>query len=420
MTNTLKSMSCFILTMALTMALAMVMAPTLFAAGGHPAVGGHPAAAATSGIDWSDVARRIGPGDSVLVAAPDGAILFSKNADALRAPASTLKVLTALVALSRLGIDFRFETEFYLSPAGDLKIKGHGDPLLISEVIAQMAAGLSEKISTYADLALDNTHFAPIRIPGVTTTDNPYDAPNGALCANFNTVFFKRGHSGLETAEPQTPLLPFAIERIRARGARNGRIILSQERDDTTLYAGELFRYFLRKAGVAGGKTIRLGKVEPTDRLILRQASPFALTDVIARLMAHSNNYIANQLLTTAGVAAYGPPGTLEKGVAAARNYAEAIPELKGIRIAEGSGISRENRISAVMMHRLLREFAPYRHLMTQEGPARFKTGTLSGVSARAGYITAADGGDYPFVVFMNTPGRSAEAVMGRIVRALR
>ena len=58
---------------------------------------------------------------------------------------------------------------------------------------------------------LDDTYFTqPLTIPGISSSSNPYDAPNGALCANFNTVFFKHSRDGYASAEPQTPLLPMA------------------------------------------------------------------------------------------------------------------------------------------------------------------------------------------------------------------
>ena len=74
--------------------------------------------------------------DAVLVSDSHGRTLFSKNADHRLVPASTLKILTALAALHYLGPDHRFITEFYMDHNNNLFVKGYGDPLLISEVIA--------------------------------------------------------------------------------------------------------------------------------------------------------------------------------------------------------------------------------------------------------------------------------------------
>ncbi len=375
----------------------------------------------TAAADFSKVKRLLGNQDSAILVSPQGKILFSHHPDVKRVPASTLKVLTSLVGLHHLGPDYRFPTEFYLDSEKNLIIKGYGDPLLISEVIPSIAVLLSEKITQYRDMILDNTYFEPIEIPGVTTTLNPYDAPNGSLCVNFNTVNFIRKGQTCVSAEPQTPMLPYAQEKIDRTRAARGRIIFSQENDEITLYAGHLFTYFLQEAGIrSSGNIIRIGKADPEkDRLILRFNSPFVLTEVIQRLLQYSNNFIANQVLAAAGAKAYGPPANMEKGVRAAMKYAVEELKIKGVELAEGSGISRENRISPKMMIKVLEEFAPYRELMQQNGSKIYKTGSLYGVSSRAGYLRGPDETLYPFVVFINTKGRSAETVMDRMAQAL-
>ena len=194
---------------------------------------------------------------------------FSKNADTLLIPASTLKLLTSLAALHYLGEDFRFKTEFYLDPDQNLVIKGYGDPLLISEELKEIAKTLATHISTYKDLVLDTSYFdEPLVIPGVTSSLQPYDSPNGALCVNFNTVFFKKNTTGkFVSAEPQTPLLPFVLPKIKASRLSQGRILLSSEDDECVQYAGHMFQYFLSENGAAGSGEIRVGE----NRYIQRQ-----------------------------------------------------------------------------------------------------------------------------------------------------
>ncbi|MDH3836530.1 MAG: D-alanyl-D-alanine carboxypeptidase, partial [Desulfobacteraceae bacterium] len=105
----------------------------------------------------------IGDRDAVLVADPKGHIVFSKNVDIQLIPASTLKIFTALVAIHYLGPDYKFFTEFYMDRHSNLKIKGYGDPLLISETVAEMihhlSMGLSGKYSIINDLILDDSYF---------------------------------------------------------------------------------------------------------------------------------------------------------------------------------------------------------------------------------------------------------------------
>ena len=366
------------------------------------------------------IEKQIGAKDAILVADPSGKIIFSKNKNKLLVPASTLKILTSLAALDRLGPDFRFKTEFYQDSEENIKIKGYGDPLLISEVVDEIATNLANRIKTYNHLILDDTYFKqPLVIPGITSSWQPYDAPNGALCVNFNTVYFKRKRNGrYASAEPQTPLLPYVLKRIKKSKLKKGRIIFSQEQKDITLYAGHLFQYFFNQAGIKGKGNIRIGEVNrESDRLVYTDTSRFTLDKSISKLMEHSNNFMANQILITAGATAFGKPGNLDKAVKLAKAYAKEKLQIDDIQIVEGSGISRDNRVSAEMLFQALMVFKPYAHLLKYEDGAYYKTGTLFGVSSRAGYIEHSNGKLYPFVVILNSKGKASARFMKRIRR---
>ena len=363
---------------------------------------------------------HIGDKDSVLIGHSSGRILYSKNAKKLLVPASTLKIITSLAALDRLGPDFRFETEVYQDSEENLKIKGYGDPLLISEVVEEISTNVANRIKTYNHLILDDTYFKqPLVIPGITSSWQPYDAPNGALCVNFNTVYFKRKRNGrYVSAEPQTPLLLYVLKRIQKSKLKKGRIIFSQERKDITLYAGHLFQYFFNQSGITMKGDIRIGEVNrDTDRLVYTYTTRFTLEESISKLMKHSNNFMANQILITAGATAFGEPGNLEKAVKIVKAYAKEKLKIDDIKIVEGSGISRDNKVSADMLFKALMVFKPYAHLLKYEDGIYYKTGTLKGISSRAGYIEHSNRKLYPFVVILNSPLKSAVHFMKRIRR---
>jgi serine-type D-Ala-D-Ala carboxypeptidase/endopeptidase (penicillin-binding protein 4) len=374
--------------------------------------------------ELSDLDRFIDLQDAILVVDPQGQILISKHAGKKLIPASILKIFTSLAALHFLGNDYRFPTEFYLDNQSNLKIKGYGDPLLVSEIVAkisQVLAVLLKNTQPMNDLVLDDSYFAqPLTIPGVTSSTQPYDAPNGALCVNFNTVNFEHTFEGYVSAEPQTPLLPYVVEKIKASKLNQGRIVFSHNKNEITTYAGELFQYFLKKHGIHFKGKTRLGKTNvKTDRLIFRYQSVSSLEQIVARLLEHSNNFITNQLLIAAGAFASGSPGTLAKGVALATDYAKNELQIENITIVEGSGISRDNRVSALQMDRVLQKFLPYHHLMRREGREFYKTGTLDGISTRAGYIDAANGELYRYIILLNTPGKSTNPIILRLLRIL-
>jgi len=383
--------------------------------------------AAAPGYAWNRAAsdklsRLIGHQDSVAVMDAQNQLVYSKNIDQPRIPASTLKLLTGLAAFDIFGPNYRFRTDFYTDDAHSLKVQGFGDPLLISEVLSEIAGRLTGRLTMPTiDLILDDSYFQePLVIPGVTDSLNPYDAPNGALCANFNTVYYQRKNGVYISAEPQTPLLPVVMDRIRQSGVDHGRIVLSHRKQELLMYAGQLLAYFLAEKGQPVQGTIRAGRVNAeADRLVLRHRSPFTMTQVIERMLEFSNNYVANQVLIAAGARTYGPPGTLDKGVRVLNDYLENHLDANGAVLVEGSGISRKNRLSARTLLQILDRFAPYRHLLQQEGPVRFKTGTLHGIRTRAGYIEGGENQVYRFVILLNSNRYSADRIVSIIQRGL-
>lgn len=388
----------------------------------HPQIG---RADADSG-DRINIAQKLAPligrRSAVMVSDPEGTPLVEINSDRLLIPASTLKIVTSIAALETLGADYRFATEFFMTQDGDLKIKGYGDPMQVSEELAVIAGQLAEKINQVNHIILDDSYFVhPLTIPGQGSSTEPYDAPNGALCVNFNTVAFKLHQGRWVSAEDQTPLLPFAIEKIKASGMTGGRITLAADADEGLRYAGELYRYFLIRAGIQVHGQVTYGTVNPReDRLVLHYKSRFDLTMLVANLMAYSNNFIANQLLLVMGAQVYGPPADLTKGRNVLNNYCKSRLGIASPDLAEASGISRRNRISARSMIKALDRFYPFRHLMRREGRQYYKTGTLNGIHTRAGYLASKNGTDYRFVVMLNSPGKRTEPIMEILEEALQ
>lgn len=84
----------------------------------------------------------------------------SYNEDALFIPASTLKIVTALVALETLGPEYRFSTAYYIDEDNRLTIRGFGDPWLISEVIAEHGRQLRLRGITHInEIIIDDSAF---------------------------------------------------------------------------------------------------------------------------------------------------------------------------------------------------------------------------------------------------------------------
>jgi len=360
--------------------------------------------------------------DSLLLADPRGQIILSRHTLAPRVPASTLKLLTSLAAIHELGTHYRFKTEFYLDTDGVLYIKGLGDPLLISEVVSQMANQLRSRVGRITAIVTDNSYFSnSIKIPGAGHSTNPYDAIPAALCVNFNTIMVARDTKGnIISGEPQTPLTPLAVKIASQIGAKTGRYTIGQDPDLAAHYAGELIREFLIRSGVNVQGNIRSGIVGSNAHLVFTHYCPFTLEDIIQKMLEYSSNFIANQLLITMGAHRFGPPGTLEKGLKVVQRYVDKELGLKSAVMVEGSGISRKNRIAAADMLKVLRTFMPYHELLRHKGQVFYKTGTLSDVRTCVGYIQFGPKGLYPFVIFINRPFRQLHSLIQCIEKVLR
>ncbi len=335
----------------------------------------------------------------------DGTPLFSHRADELFVPASTLKVATVLASIETLGKDHRFSTEFFLLPGGELAVKGWGEPQLVSEDLAEIAVELSHRTKKISGLLLDTSAFAsPLQIDGASASTNPYDAANGALFVNFNTVFVEKRSGGeLRSAEPQTPLTPLA--RALAAGLPTGksRINIGSNPEAGPRYFAELLVTFLEREGVAVSGPVRMGTVSPQSKPSYVHLSSKRLDQMAAALLDYSTNFLANQLFLHLGMKRFGAPATVEKGTRAFRSFLEKRFGWKNFAVAEGAGLSRKNRLSPKQMVELLKAFEPHRSLLPREADYfDSKTGSLRGVNTLIGYFEDRKGRTIRFALLVN------------------
>jgi D-alanyl-D-alanine carboxypeptidase/D-alanyl-D-alanine-endopeptidase (penicillin-binding protein 4) len=357
-------------------------------------------------LSWEDQVIALAKGGAVLVADAKNRSLFAVNANKRLIPASILKIATAAAALHYLEPTHHFTTEFRLSPEHDLYVVGKGDPYLVSEELELIAHQLESKgLKKVRHVYLDDRYFQPnLVLHGTKRSINPYDAYNGALCVNFNTVFVSITQDGkVQSAEPQTPVTELARKIALESGQRGKvRINLSESPEKCLQYAGELIKAFLEMRSIRVKGKVAKAERDSTDFpcLYLHRSSK-DLEETSREMFKYSNNFIANQIFLSMGAARYGPPATVEKSQRAMADFCGflGLPRLK---VEEGSGLSRRNRITATQMVAVLDHFRPYHHLLPHEGGAWFKTGTLSDVKSMAGYLGLDHSRLLSFVIMLN------------------
>ncbi len=344
-------------------------------------------------------------------------------------PASTLKILTSLIALEKLGKSYRFETHFFLDKQKNLYIKGYGDPFLTSEAILEIAEKIAALgVDQLDSLFLDESSFVLNgETASIENSDNPYDAPNGALAVNFNALPVLRGKDDhILSGEPQTPLIALMTEVGSKLPPGRHRInvgTLSQpDRLSPALrYTGELFIAQLQQAGIRVEKGFREKLVPNSLQPIYIHHGSHSLEEIIRACLKTSNNYIANQLFLACGAQHFGLPATWDKSRRLFAAFAEKSLQLssKHIFVAEGSGLSRHNRVSPAALLGILDLFKPYSSLLSQKNNVLLKSGTMKDIYCYAGYFP--EGNDLiPFAILLNQPRNNRDSILQALHMAFR
>ncbi len=322
-----------------------------------------------------------------------GGVVFERNADKPLAPASNEKLPITFAALRSLGPSYRFPTEVLGRGRqvggtwqGDLYLKGYGDPTLTSAGLARLAAALERQ--------------GIVRVQGRLIGDESwFDAHRTA--PGWKSSFFINECS---------PLSALVVDR----GVYEKHIALRP-----ALAAGGRFRQVLRRHGITTGG-VAVGVAPPVAVPLARIDSP-PLSQIVKFMDRQSDNFTAEMLLKQLG-AVRGTGGSSAAGAAVvlAELRAGEIPVV-GVRIADGSGLSLDDRLTVRTLASLLLAFwnDPTMHEIVwgalpvagvsgtlrnrletapTRGTVRAKTGTTDEASALSGYVRTR----YAFAVLEN------------------
>ncbi len=360
---------------------------------------------AAGAVSADPIRQALALADASLVVVERGRTAIADNPDRGMVPASTMKLLTALAAIERWGVSHRFTTELRQGRDGRLWVVGQGDPYLVSEELDQAVRALElQGVDSVDGIGLDDSLFvAGDRIPGRSSSHNPYDAPVTALAANFNTVNVIVSAGQVRSAEAQTQLTPTARRLGAALGSGTHRVNL-KTRDNALRHFGELAAAKLDAGGIRVNGDLRLGRVPAGAKLLLAHENSRPLSTVVKNMLEYSTNFVANDLFLLLG--ARGGQSSMAQSQRVMEDWARRRFGWRDFAIEDGAGLSRGNRISGRQMIDLLDAMAPYLDLVpTQDGnpDVRAKTGTLRGVSCYAGWVRR-DGDWAPFSLLINQP----------------
>lgn len=342
--------------------------------------------------------------DAVLVVDQSGEVLYQWQAQQPLIPASLTKLVTTYLAIDKWGLDHRFHTDFYIH-RDQLWVKGYGDPYLISEELDLLAAQLAEVIAEHElhSIHLDNRFFQVDRVPGRSTTADPYNAPLSAIAANFNTANLKKIMGRVVSAEAQTPITPTAVTLAANIGSIAERVNL-QNQANAQRYFAEILASKLGRENLS----IRIDGELPDEAILkYRHRNSRTLADSLRGALTFSNNFIANQLYLKLAESDELKPVNFAQANAYVKQRLGRQLGWHGADIEEGSGLSRGNRMTARQIDQVLAALTPHKHLLkpvkTQfaDATVHAKTGTLEGVRSYAGYIDLPQG-SYRFVYVFN------------------
>lgn len=416
-----------------------------------------------------------------------GTLLAAYDPERALIPASNMKLLTTGAALRVLGADYVFNTEIGLSGTA-LVVKGAGDPALadpellermsppltVDDVLGVLAGAIADAgVDTVSALVVDDRVFDREHVHEgwpADQLDKQYCAQVAGL--NFHTNVLRvfvapgagAGSTAVVTTQPEATWLHIdnrtrtgtsganTIWPTRTMGTNDfivhGQVVrksyapLEVTVDEPAMLFGRLLADHLEDRGVTIDAGVRLAEPAeslPLDRVLARVTTSMA--DILTRCNQDSKNLYAEALIKLVGHTVTGEPGSWTNGPAVMRML---IGELVGPQaaaattISDGSGLSRDNRVSPDLLSRWLeimteqdgaqlyvdslatpgegtlrRRFLDGSRRSTIDNDLRAKSGYINGVRSLSGYVLDPDTGkgvSFSFLINDLKPGEQDRA----------
>ena len=407
------------------------------------------------------------PVDEAVRGKQGGTPRLSHRADVAVNPASLMKLVTTSAALELLGPSFTWRTPVYVEGTvrdgvltGNLYLRGQGDPRLGAEKLWQLmrrVQGLGiQRIE--GDIVLDRSAFeVPPRDPGSFDGEplRPYNATPDALLINFKSLLIhwvpdRAAQEARIHVEPALAGVQFPASLPLSQGecsdyrsavkadfsdplkprfagvypAACGEKIWPVAYAEPTQFAARSLLGMWQQLGGQLKGVVRDGGVPAQLKpAFWHESAPLA--EVVRDINKYSNNVMAQQLFLTLSLQQQGVGRLGSSQDIVTRWWRERV----GVpvpQVENGSGLSREERVTPGALARLLQVMWHSPHmpdlvaslpLAGQDGTLRrsqsqarahLKTGSLRDVMGVAGYVDAQDGRRWVLVAIVNHPQASA------------
>lgn len=352
-----------------------------------------------------------------------GKQLYGHGAATRMTPASTVKIATTTAALSVLGPDHRIATTVRLSEdARTLTLVGGGDATLSKAALRSLA--------TEAATALRES-------------DDGREGGEDSVRVTYDTSRYTGPERHPIGKNPNiAPVTALMVDQGRLNATVRGP---ATRTDDPAGDAARAFTAELEKAGVEVTGAPREARASDKARTVATHHSA-PLSALVERTLTNSDNDIAEALARQTAIA----KGESADFAGARRAVTAELEKLEvptaGARLADGSGLDREGRVTPALLTTLLARAADperpglrpvltglpvagfngtlstrYRDDTGATGLIRAKTGTLTGVNSLAGTVVDPQGRllAFAFLASGSTSPSAAESALDALAAAL-
>ena len=389
-------------------------------------------------------------------------IFYEHQIDKPLLPASNQKIITTAAAMSLLGSDFKWQTEFFTDAEDNLHIKPNGDPTLfklpeinhffrcvadslISKGISQIKGKVLIDPKGYNDSDIgagwkeENRYYSYSAKPSVIAfyensvqfkitpgaigkkpSISVYPVDAGFEIVNkMNTISQNRQGITFDMSHDENQITFYG--NVWHRSKPHYRTLATQKPD---IYALEVVKKKLTENGISIIGDVLYAKNLKIETKKLFQIDSDKFIDVLNEINKKSNNFMANQLFLTIGNE-YAAPYTTEHLIKYWLSENGIVAD--SLRMFDGSGLSTLNACTVNILSEVLKlmydtpYFTDFHNSMSisgREGTLKnslsnrnlynkvyAKTGFIIGARALSGYIETLDNEMLAFSLIINKEG---------------